>query len=224
MKDLLTVTLFLKRIGFITRGIGIFICGGIIIMEALPDLKFNLQAGNVQTFTEQQIQQSNLKELPLYMKIADVEPIGEMYVEELSYSKKRNDTTLNAIIYPVYNLKEGYSSIEELKQQPCNVVVKDSKVTEATVKDYFNEKISIEGKFDQRLIDSETKSLLVENGYNISDNCIVLEKGVSSWSMLTCILVIVGFGASGLLIAFSLLPATVIHKVLKQEERFVKID
>jgi hypothetical protein len=123
----------------------------------------------------------------------------------------------------VYNLQKGIANIDELKKSPCNIVVKDGDVNETTLKTYFDKKKLIEGKFDQTLIDSETKKLLTEGGYNISDNCILLKKGVKVWSNSTCILVILGFGLIGILILLSLFPTSILHKIFKQEERFVRI-
>jgi len=222
MKLLLSITLLLKRFGIILRGLGIALCCALLFFEAIPDLTFNLKVGKTKAYTEKQIVDTKKEELPLYLKISDVEAIGEMYVTEM-YQKKNQTPTLSAIIYPVYNLQKGINNIDELKKSPCNIVVKDGGVNETTIKTYFDTKKLIEGKFNQTLIDIETRKLLTEGGYNISDNCILLEKGVKVWSNSTCILVILGFGLIGVLILLSLLPSSILHKILKQEERFVRI-
>ena len=224
MKVILSITLLLKRFGIIMRAIGIAICCGLLFYEAIPDLTFNLKIGNTKTFTEKQIISSKKEDLPLYLKISDVEPIGDMYVQELSYKKKTNDTTLSAIIYPVYNLQgKSILNLDEFKKTPCNIVVRDPDVTEKTLLTYFQKKKIIEGKFDQTFIDNETKQLLVNSGYNISENCILIKKGAKYWSTTVCVLVILGFGLIGILILLSLLPSSILHKIFKQEERFVRI-
>lgn len=223
MKLLLSITLLLKRFGFILRGLGIALCCGLLFFEAIPDLTYNLKIGKTKTYTEKQIIDTKKEELPLYLKISDVEAVGEMYVTEM-YQKKNQTPTLSAIIYPVYNLQKGINYIDELKKSPCYIVVKDGKVNENTIKTYFDKKKLIEGKFAQTLIDSETRKLLTEGGYNISDNCILLEKGVKVWSISTSILVIFGFGLIGIFIFLSLLPTSILHKIFKQEERFVRIE
>lgn len=160
--------------------------------------------------------------MPLYLKISDVEPIGGMYITE--WSQKKDETQkLSAIIYPVYNLKKGFQNVEEFKKSPCNIVVKDSHVNEKSLEMYFIEKKIIEGKFDQKLIGEETRKLLVDNGYNITKNCIVITKGAKFWSTTTCILVILGCGFVGLIILLSLLPSSLLHKIFRQEERFVRL-
>lgn len=222
MKLLLSITLLLKRFGIILRGLGIALCCGLIFYEAIPDLLFNLKVGKIKTYTENQIIDSKIKELPLYLKISDVEAVGEMYVTEM-YQKKNQTPKLSAIIYPVYNLQRGSKNIDELKKSPCYIVVKDREVNETTLKTYFEKNKLIEGKFNQSLIDTETKKLLIEGGYNISKNCILLEKGVTVWSSSTCILVILGFGIIGILILCSLFPSSFLHKIFKQEERFVRV-
>ncbi|MBF4473787.1 hypothetical protein [Flavobacterium sp. HJJ] len=222
MKLLLSITLLLKRFGIILRGLGIALCCGLLFFEAIPDLIFNLNVGKTKSYTENQIIESKKEDLPLYLRISDVEPVGEMYVEEM-YQKKNEEPTLSAIIYPVYNLKKGFNNINDLKNTPCNIVVKDPDVSETTLKTYFNEKKIIEGKFDQSLIDQETKKILIDGGYKISDNCILLVKGAKFWSSSTCILVILGSGLLGILILLSLLPSSTLHKLFKQEERFVRV-
>lgn len=222
MKLLFTITHLFKRFGIILRGLGIALCGTIVFIVAIPDLKFNLETGNVQTYTEQQIIDSKKEELPLYLKVSNVEPIGEMYVTEM-YQKKNETPRLSAIYYPVFNLKKGFHNLEELKNSPCNIVVKDDNVNDETIKTYFSKKNIIEGKFDQRLIDSETKKLLTDSGYNITDNCILIDKGAKFWSSSACVIMILSFGFLGILILLSILPSPVLHKMFKQEERFVRI-
>lgn len=222
MKLLLSITLLLKRFGFILRGLGIALCCALLFFEAIPDLMFNFKIGKTITYTEKQILDTKKEELPLYLKISDVEAIGEMYVTEM-YQKKDRKPKLSAIIYPVYNLHKGFNNIDELKKSPCNIVVRDRDVNETTLKTYFDKKKLIEGKFAQTLIDKETRKILTEGGYTISDNCILLEKGVKVWNNSTCILVILGFGLIAILIFLSLLPSSILHKIFKQEERFVRI-
>ena len=105
MLYLLNITLLLKRFSLIFKSLRDRICI-ILLFEVVPDLIFNFKIKNIQTFTEEQVIKTNKAELPRYLKISDVEPIGEMYVEELSYNKKRKDTIVTAIIYPAYNLKK----------------------------------------------------------------------------------------------------------------------
>lgn len=223
MKLLFSITLLLQRLGIILRGIGIALCCGLVFYEAIPDLIFNLKVGKTKTYTEKQIIDTKKEELPLYLKISDVEAVGEMYVTEM-YQKKNQTPTLSAIFYPVYNLQNGFNNMDELKNSPCNIVVEDRDVTETTLKTYFDKKKLIEGKFDQTLIDSETRNLLTEGGYRVSDNCILLKKGVEFWSLSTCIFVILVFGLIIILILLSLLPSSILHKIFKQEERFVRIN
>mgnify|MGYP003647880846 FL=1 len=222
MKLLFTIALLLKRFGIILRGLGVVLCFVLLILEAIPDLKYNFLVGKTKSYTEKQIIETKKEELPLYLKISDVEPVGEMYITEM-YQKKNETPRLSAIIYPVYNLKKGINNIDKLKKSPCNIVVKDPDVNENTLSTYFDKKYEIEGKFDQSLIDDETKKLLVEGGYNIADNCILIKKGAKVWSSTTCILMIVGFGFVGLLILLSLLPLSILHKIFKQEQRFERI-
>lgn len=222
MKYLLNITLLFKRFGLILRALGIGICI-ILLSEAIPDLIFNFKIKNVQIFTEEQIIKANKTELPRYLKISDVEPIGDMYVEELSYNKKRKDTILSAIVYPVYNLKKEIENLHQLKKSPCYIIVRDSKITKSTIKNYFDEKKSIEGKYNQSTIDPETKTLLSGSGYNIDENCIVIEKGSNPWGIKDSLFYIVVFGALGILIFLSFLPISTLHKIFKQDERFTRV-
>lgn len=223
MRLLLSITVLLKGFGLILRGLGIALCYCMIFFEVVPDLTFNFNVGKAQTYTEKQIVEAKKEDLPLYLKISDVEAVGEMYVTEM-YQQKNQKPTLSAIVYPVYNLQKGISDIDELKNTPCNIVVKDGDVNETTVKTYFDKKKLIEGKFDQTIIDSETRKLLTEVGYNISDKCILIEKGIKVWSYSTCILLILGFAVVGVFILLSLLPTSVLYKIFRQEERFVRIE
>ncbi|WP_131367741.1 hypothetical protein [Elizabethkingia anophelis] len=222
MLYLLNITLLLKRFSLILRALGIGICI-VLLFEAVPDLIFNFKIKNIQTFTEEQVIKTNKAELPRYLKISDVEPIGEMYVEELSYNKKRKDTIVTAIIYPAYNLKKSIENLDQLKRYPCYIIVRDSKINKNTIKNYFNKKNSIEGKYNQSTIDPETRNLLLGAGYNIDKNCILLEKGSNPWGIEESFFYIIFFGILGILILLSLLPISVIYKVFKQEERFIRL-
>ena len=222
MKPLLNIILLFKRLGLILRLLGVGICF-FILAEAIPDLIFNFIVKNVPTFTEEQIVKADKTKLPRYLKISDVEPIGEMYVEQLRYKKKNNDTTLTAIVYPVYSLTKKFENIEELRNPHCYIVVKDPNVTKSTIKNYFDQEVPIEGKYDQSIIDSETKKLLINAGYNIDDNCILISKGSTAWGIGKSLIFISLFGILGILIILSLLPTSALYKIFKQEQRFVRI-
>ncbi len=230
-KILLNLILLLKRLGFIIRGLALAFFASMIFLSAIPDLIFNLKTKEPPTFTEKQIIKSDKKELPLYLKISDVQAVNGVYVEELYYNKKTNDTTLNAILYPVYNLqviklvKEKVSpkileTFGVVIEDTCHIVVKDSKIKRKNIEDYFTnaDAISIEGKYDQKLIDEETRRILTEEGYNIAPECIVLEKGSKPLGVGKSVAYILIFGILGLFIILSFLPTSMLYKILKKEE------
>ena len=206
MNPLVSFILFVKKGNVLYRIIAFAICC-IFISTAIPDLKFNMTIKDPQSFTLQQIIDADKQTLPLYLKISDVEPSG-MYVEE-TRKKKYSGTSLSAIVYPVYSV------LDTSNTQPCYIVVKDSKVNEDELETYFTQPQEIAGKFDRTFIDQGTRDLLKENGYEVAEKCIMISKGVSVWSVSTCVMVLVGAGLVALIIAFSFVPALLLFKIFK---------
>jgi hypothetical protein len=222
MKLILILILFLKRFGYILRTIAIIICGVLVFSEAIPDLKFDLITKHVQPMTEKQIIDSKKETLPLYLKVLDVQLVGNVYIEERMQKKNATTSTLSSIIYPVYNENIISEELSDLKDIPCYIVVKDTKVREKDLSAYFSQNNMIEGKYDRTTIDSETRNLLIDSGYTVAENCILIYKGTMPWSISTSLIVILLVGFLGILILLSLLPFSLLLKIFKTDNKLDK--
>lgn len=179
------------------RGFGIIACLAMIIgpflaifYSLIPDIKFNLMSGNVKSYTEKEIIETDKESLPLYLKVSDVLPIGSQYIQQCR--TRKGVTTLSAIVYPVYGIERIAADSSPDKKIPCHIVIKDSDVIESSLESYFSTIPSYEGKFDRSTIDSETKELLISSGYQIDNNCILLKRGDKAWSTISCLAALVG--------------------------------
>lgn len=217
MKKIYKLIIGLKRIGLITRGIGLATCIYIVFYTAIPDLTFNITSKNIRSYTLEEIINSDKKTLPRYLKISDVQPDGT-YVETIKVDKNGNRKLLT-ILYPLYRVDaDGINTDEE-----CYIIVDDYDVTEKSLPNYFNEDILIEGEYNHQYIPSEVKERLINSGYKINKNCILINKGKKPWSNNVCIIIIIFFGILGSIILLSILPKPLLNKIFKQEERFIKI-
>jgi hypothetical protein len=211
MKFLIKAIVFLKHFGIIYRFIGLGITIA-FILEAVPDLIFNHQIKNIKNYTLAEVKSIGAEKLPRYFGVSDVSAYGDLYVENLSV--KDGDTTLSAITYPVYQNDENVANLKNIE---CFVVVIDDKVNRGDLTDYFMKNAHIKGKFDNEVINEESKKILVEGGYKISDKCIVLTKGSAPFATEVCLFVIVcsliGFAA----IALSFLSAEKLESIFKSK-------
>lgn len=136
-----------------------------------------------------------------------------MYIEKME-QKKNESPSLASIIYPVYDVKHMQGN---LKSTPCHIVVEDSRVRQDELTDYFNKTHMIEGKFSRTFINQDAKKLLEDNGYNIADNCILIEKGSTPWSLTTCIIVITLCLMLTAILVLSIFPESLLRKLFKQD-------
>lgn len=221
MKAIVSIIKLFKRLGYILRGIGLIFCYAILFQLAIPDLLFNMTAKNVKTYTEEEILATGIKDLPRFLRISDVYPMGDTYIRVLKQTKKGKES-LSSIIFPVYS----YSELEkmdgdDLSAIPCNIVVQNSKVKESDIDSYFKNMDIIEGKFDHSFIKADEKRLLEESGYKLSDNCILIQDGDTPASTTFCIIAIILTSLLGIFLLLSLLPLSVFGK---DEQNTPKIE
>jgi hypothetical protein len=145
----------------------------------------------------------------------------ESYNYVLEQKVKSGDTILSSISYPVY-------SKDQIKKNPkvsasdikSFVVIRDSNIKEADLKDdnYFKSPtFVVKGQFDGAYIDEETLKLMETNGYNISKEAVILERGRTPISLNASIILTL---LSSIFIVFflaSFLPLDFISKKLRLE-------
>ena len=212
MKAIVSIIKLCKRLGYILRGIGLIFCYVILFQMAIPDLLFNMTAKNVKIYTEEEILAERIKDLPRFLKISDVYPMGDTYIRVMK-QKKGGQESLSSIIFPVYS----YSELEnldgdDLSAIPCNIVVQNSNVKEADIDSYFNNIKIIEGKFDHSFIKADEKRILEESGYKLSDNCILIQDGDTPASTTFCIIAIILASLLGIFLLLSFLPLSVYER------------
>lgn len=130
---------------------------------------------------------------------------------------KNNDTTFSGIYYPVYSEKQVHDSPNALASNlVSHVIIHDTKITEHNLENnkYFKDSLfQISGKFSGTTIGDESYKLLTNNGYNISKNAIVLNKGSHPMSITSSALWILFDVVFVLLLALSFLPLVLLFKI-----------
>ncbi|TCD12599.1 hypothetical protein EZ449_00705 [Pedobacter frigidisoli] len=212
MKFLIKCIVYIKHLGIIYRLIGIGLAIA-LILEAIPDLVFNQQIKNIKNYTLAEVKNIEKERLPRYFGVSDVSAYGDLYVENLRIGKS-GDTSLASIVYPVY---QNNQDVSKLKETECFVVVIDDKVADVDIEDYFMKNAHVKGKFDNDVIDDESKKILVDGGYKISDKCIVLTKGSIPWETGICLAIIVFafIGLSAIILSF--LSAEKLENIFKNK-------
>ena len=215
MKAIVSIAYFFKRLGVILRLVGLVFCFFILSNEAIPDLMFNMTMKSVKTYTEKEVLEMDIKDLPRFLRISNVLPYGDVYVKMLN-KKKDGSTKLTSIIYPVYSISqiENLSESDDLSSIPCHIVVENSKVKEDEIDAYLESIDVVEGKFDHTFIKKEARDILVESGYNLSDNCILIQHGDTPASTTFCLIAIIIGLFLIIFILLSLLPKSVFAKFL----------
>lgn len=147
----------------------------------------------------------------------------ESYSYVLSqHVNKKGDTTISSIFYPVYSKKE----VEEnpnpsITNMTCYVVIEDVKVTKAMLENdsYFtNSSFSIAGRFDGSEIGKEELSILTDSGYLISDNVILLKKGLSLLSLNSSIILTLLASVFLILFILSFMPLGLLVTIFMQDQ------
>ena len=213
MKIVVVIIKLFKHFGLILRGLGLVACLYVIFQLALPDLLFNMTVRNVKTYTEQEIAAAEIKDLPRFLKISDVYPMGETYVKIINQSDK-GVKKFHSIVYPVYSYDaiEGLEDDDDLSGIPCYIVVENSNLKESEIDDYLENLEIIEGKFDNSFIDSDVKKILEESGYTLSEKCILIKDGESSASTGFCVGVMLLGLFFGIFIVLSFLPLSIFER------------
>ena len=213
MKIVVVIVKLFKHFGIILRGIGLFGCIFLIFQLSLPDLLYNITVKNVKIYTEEEIADAEIKDLPRFLKISDVYPMGDTYVKIVNKSDKGTEK-FHSIVYPVYS----YEAIEDLEEDddlsgiPCYIVVENSKIKESEIDDYFENLEFVEGKFDNTFISSDAKKILEDSGYTLSEKCILIKDGESSASTAFCVGTILLCSFLGIFIILSFLPLSVFER------------
>jgi hypothetical protein len=241
------IVTFLKSGGIRISSLLIILPALFLFFELIPDLKFYSQMKSPPKFSIDEISKLNKETMPRYLEIVGGEPMVLYYLperdpedttsqENLTYnaddyyqtynycessSIKRGDTTLDYILYPLYSTKDMNDTNVTSEEMESYVVIRESEVTKAALADdsYFTDStLSFIGKFDQSPIDSESYNILLDAGYAVNKDAIVLVKGTTPtsqgwtifWTILSAISVFLGI--------LSLVPDSILDKMGKKPE------
>lgn len=232
-KILFNVSVFLKRLGVITRIIGVVIAFVVAFTIAIPDLKFNLELKSPKSYTIEELQAAPKGSLPRYIVVKDaqamqatqslgIDSIQDTGIKYMSYNYvmqqkvKRGDTTLSYILYPVYSKSVLAKNPQaEASSITSFVVMKDAHVSKKELEGdkYFSDSaFTINGRYDGDVIDEESHKILLESGYNVSKDAIVLERGGTPMSLTASIVTTVMALLIGALIILTFVPITVLQR------------
>lgn len=244
MKILFKVVVFLKNAGIIGRIIVMGVAFILLTNVFVPDLIFNLEVKNPKRYTIEEIRTIAKEDLPRYIILDNAQPLYssamfetsatdtikenslslpiESYSYILSQSVKKNgDTTISSIFYPVYSKKEIQENPNpSITNMTCYVVIEDVKITKKLLEDdsYFtNTGFSIEGQFDGSEIGEEKLSIFAESGYLISDNVILLKKGLTLLSLQSSIILTLVALLVLILFVFSFMSFDFLYNIFRQD-------
>lgn len=240
-QTLFNTVVFLKRPNVINR---LILFGGsllILFLFFIPDLKFNLQMKNPPKMTIEEIKNSNKENLPRYINIdggqlleatLSIDSVQNLAYQSFNYVEeshiKKGDTTLSAIYYPIYSVKEIKENPKKTASEITSyVVIKESKITKGELVDnkYFKQPtFKLNGRFSGTSINEENLSLLNESGYNISKDAIILEKGSTPVSLTTSIIGTIILSIVSILMFLALMPMSLLHKMFNVEQEIVRIQ
>ena len=240
-QTLFNIVVFLKRPNVINR---LILLGGSVLILTLffiPDLKFNLQMKNPPKMTIEEIKNSDKENLPRYINIeggqlleatSSIDSTQNLTYQSFNYVEesriKKGDTTLSAIYYPIYSIKEIKSNPTKTASEiTSHVVIKETKVTKDELVDskYFKQPtFKLNGRFSGISIDEESLNLLTESGYNISKDAIILEKGSIPISLTTSIIGTIILSIASVLLFLALMPMSLLHKIFNIEQEIVRMQ
>ncbi|MBO0934402.1 hypothetical protein [Fibrella aquatilis] len=146
----------------------------------------------------------------------------------MEQSVKKNDTTMSAIYYPVYPKTDSKeNTIHSASGLTANIVIKDSKATEAQLKDdvYFKDStFTFSGEFDGQLVTGELKRLLDESGYQVSNKAVVLQKGNTPIALGASIFLTVAALFVAFFVLLSFVPTNMLYRWLGFEPEIVRVE
>ena len=164
------------------------------------------------------------------IKLSNESPLKLMnfgYNYVIQQRVKKGDTTLSSVTYPVYSKSEIQKTANASSSNlTAFVVIKDSHVTKEQLEGdkYFNDStFSINGRFDGSTIDSELLKLLQENGYNVSKDAIILEKGNTPMTLASAIIFTLITSLFALFCFLGFLPLSLLCKIFGVEQEIIKI-
>ncbi|XDD49757.1 hypothetical protein AB3N59_15435 [Leptospira sp. WS92.C1] len=193
---------FIGGFSIINRVVGIAASGFIVFGLAVPDMQFHSAKKNKTEFTFAEFVATPADQIPRYIQIKD----GVVPANHYVISTKKN--RLQHITYPVATLAKG--NIKHVK-----VIVKDSDVTQEALDNgtYFSSpEFTIEGRFKDTTLDSESEKIYKDMGYTLDDNLYMIERGSEPLGFFPALGLAIAFSLITILIAVSFIPETTMRK------------
>ena len=160
--------IFLKRLGFINRIIGVGALSFIMFFVVIPDVSYLISQDKEEKLSLETLASLNEGSIPKYFTVSDeLVPSGH-YVEE----RTEDDGELKGIVYPVF--PQSDTAFVDVK-----LLIEDRKVNDAELEDesyFISLGTTFRGGHDGSYVDSETRGILEEMGYQLADNVIILKK------------------------------------------------
>lgn len=202
--------IFLKRFGFLNRLVVVGVLILVLVAFVIPDINYQLSQEGEPELSLKELMSMENGDIPQYFTISDELFSNGDYVEE------RNEDTemLNKIEYPVFLLGDTV-------MRNVQVIVEDMDADEERIADesYFLEASTrFRGKFKGGTVDSDTKRILKEAGYEFGERVIVLEYNKMPLSLSTNIMMAVGLLLLIALGVLSFVPSSVLMKETKSEQ------
>ena len=214
-----------------------------LLAVMVPELVFYVSSTNPKPLTIEEIMVTPKNKLPDYILVKNAQLLQterwptrreidslrlipdkvsgstSMKVKKYNYvvEEKSEATNFAAISYPVFPKNKIKKSSSAAALMAC-VIIRDEMVntTDLMGDSYFKDSsFVVHGKFAGDSIDRETVSLLKKNGYKISKNAIVLQKGLGPVPIHHSVIYTILAIALAAICLLSFLPATTLQKYLK---------